>query len=133
MNAGALVVSIVATLGIFLVALVAMIAINHLAVRLRRANRKVRLLHLWARERRADLARLVSLWLATYDGPEKTGLDRLYAFERALKKQAKYVGVEWVRIPTPAPGFMHSEKLSSGELLEMLDLSNEVRLPGRAE
>lgn len=133
MNAGVLVVSITATIAIFTVVLIAMIAINQamiainqLAVRLRRANRKIRLLDLWARERRADLALLVSLWFTDGDS------DDLEDFEEELRKQARYVGVEWGRIPIPSPGFMHPKKLSSLELLEMLELSNEVRIPGRA-
>ena len=126
MNAGALVVAIVGTLGILLVVLVSMIAINHLAVRLRRANRKVRLLHLWARERRAGLARLVSLWITVDELAMISAGSWLDNFEEELKKQARYVGVEWGRIPTPAPGFMYPEKLTPAELLVLLDLACDV-------
>ena len=112
---------VVATVaGIMTVVVVAMIALQRFAVRLQRAERKVRLLHLWSRERRADLARLVSLWIA---GDES---DPSEAVEDELKKQAQYVGIEWSRTPTPAPGFMNPEKLTSAELLELLDLSREI-------
>lgn len=138
MNAGVLVISITATVAIFSVVLIAMIAINQLAVRLRRANRKIRLLHLWARERRADLARVVSLFRqAMHDSDDDDQEhERLKLLGKELEKQASYVGVEWSRIPTPASGFVHPEKLTpaklfEAELFEMLDLSNEGPWPGR--
>ena len=108
--------------------------VSRLLVEIRRANRKVRLLHLWARERRADLARVVSWFFQAMSESDDDDQEheRLKLLEKELRKQARYVGVEWGRIPTPTSGFTQPELLSSVELLEMLELSRELRIPGRA-
>ncbi len=128
MTTSAAVIALVATVGIGTVVLVAMIANHHLLVKLRRADRKTRLLHLWARERRADLAHLVSLFIQTWDDEtitKLTAFERLDVFESELQKQARYVGLAWTQAPRAAPGFTEPEKLSPTELIELLDLSHE--------
>lgn len=98
--------------------------VRELLTQLKRAKRQIRLRQLWARARRADLARLISLFIAVREdeGSGKRPID----FENELRKQAKHVGLEWTRTPTPASGLMPPEKLSRRELAEMLELSKDT-------
>ncbi len=101
------------------------LVIRELFTQLQRAKRQIRLRQLWARERRADLARLISLFIAVREDGQTSGT-RPIDFENELRKQAKYVRLEWARAPTSASGLMPPEKLTRRELAEMLKLSNET-------
>lgn len=122
-------------LGIFIVLLVIILGgfgavVHELLTQLKRAKRQIRLRQLWARERRADLARLISLFIAVRES-EGSGVSPI-DFENELRKQAKYVGVEWTRTPTAASGLMPSKRLTRRELAEMLELSHALGEFGRA-